>query len=271
MKKIMLTVILLFIVGAVMAEDISSDTSVVDTSELASLQVDSTDTIAIDTTRLVHFRRSIYKEGWDIKYVKLWQQLIYMRPYKLSKHEARAILMPDSPELLLFEEGRRRRILGNALLGVGIPLTVSVIGSPLGGPMMMTGVYYRAKVENMYMPNVVELHNQRINRPSAFGEELRNYRSLQKTIKYRNIAIMSFCASGVILAPGIYYLTANNQADNRLIGVFFAANSLGLAVTGTMFFRASNIYLTKVFESQNSNIALDFGLTNNGLGLTATF
>ena len=82
---------------------------------------------------------------------------------------------------------------------------------------------------------------------------------------------MSFCASGVVLAPSIYFLTANNQSDNRLAGAFFAVNSLGLAVTGTMFFRASNIYLNKVFDTHFGNIALGFNFTDNGLGLTATF
>ena len=82
---------------------------------------------------------------------------------------------------------------------------------------------------------------------------------------------MSFCASGVMLAPGIYYLSANSQTESRLVGVFLTANSLGLAVTGAMFFRASNTYLKKVFGSQNSNIALDFGFTCNGVEVTAKF
>ena len=200
-----------------------------------------------EATRLVAFRRSIYKDGWELKYEKWQTQKAYMNDWKLDKYEMRSIMMASSPELSLYERGRKKKNLGNTFLNIGIPATVSVFGSPLGGAFVIMGVKWRAESEG-YIANAVDLHNSRIKSPPAFGDELTLYRHRLKAIKYKNIAIISFCAGAAALSSGIYYLVKGSQTDRNLIGMPLTLCSSGLMVNGIMFMSVSKTYKKKAFQ-----------------------
>ena len=219
---------------------------------------------AQETPQLVAFRRDVYKEGWELKFERWSAQRVYMRAWKLDRHEVRSIMTANSPELALFEKGRRNKIIGNTLLNIGIPLTASGIAGPVGLPLLITGIICRANSED-YLRYAVDLHNSNINRPPPFGYELDLYRYRMKTTKYRNFAIMSFCAGGAFLAPGIYYLV---KGEN-LIGAICTMVGTGLIVNGIMFRSVSITYRQKALNG--AKIEFDLGFTGNGVGVTAKF
>jgi hypothetical protein len=250
MKKTTLKIVLCFIVGTAIAQDIS------------------TDTIVTETPMLIEFRRHIYLDGWEIKHQTLPKQRIYMRPWRVDRHEIRSIMMADSPELLLYEQGRRNRNLGNTFLIIGIPATLSVVGAPVGGPMVAGGVFFRANSEHR-LADAINMHNARIGQFPSFLNELNHFRNQRKVIKYHNIASISFYASGALLLPSIYFFTSD---DNTFLGVVCAVNSIGLAINGLLFSSASRTYFRKVVEfNNNTNVELNLGFTNNGPGLIARF